>query len=145
MSTTPTEWISSNFVQRNFPTNNVNIHDTLTKMYIYLNMPGVKPDSVDIEIYNNSIFVTGERLCELDESNYIDILSEYEYGQISKRIDIPICISSRESVTVKLELGVLCITIDKRIEERNIFTMRIQNGNEEDDDEDEDEDDGSVS
>ena len=152
-------WISQGFNDNIQQNNTVNILDTSTHMYIYMNMPGVKPETVDVEVYNNTIIVTGDCSCPLNHPEYTEISKEYNYGRIHRRIDIPICVSSRDNVVIDLKLGVLSIAINKILEQRNIFTMRIiatpsgegqgqeeeeEEEEEEDEDEDEDEDEEEI-
>jgi len=151
-------WLAQSFLdtqlQDHTPIQRVNILDTANIMYVCLVVPGVSPGSIDVDFYNNTIFIKGVMTSPISESSCVEITREFGYGEFERRIEIPICVSSRDSVSIKLDLGILCIMIDKTVEERNMFRVRLPGVSRdeeysEDEDEDEDEtqrhDNGSVS
>jgi HSP20 family molecular chaperone IbpA len=90
---------------------------------IRIDIPGVKPDSVDIDFFNNTIEISGIRDDCLEEGNSLS--NEIIYGKFTKKIKIPISVVNRESVNVYCDNGVLDITINKKNEERNNFKIRL--------------------
>jgi HSP20 family molecular chaperone IbpA len=110
------------------------------KIKIFGYIPGVNLSTLSVDFYNNVLEVKGERIKPYSRSS-LKYREEIIYGPFNKNIELPICITSPSSVLVsKTENGVLEIVIDKRNEERNRFSVNVQNEEEEDDiEEDEDE------
>ena len=100
--------------------NNINIT-------IYVDVPGVESKSLDIDFYNNKIEITGNRE---KPYNLNSIKQEILYGDFTRKINIPISVTNRNSVKVSCKNGVLKITIDKVNEERNRFTVNLEENNE---------------
>lgn len=100
-------------------------NDTHLVMYIYL--AGVNKDDIKIDFYNNKLTIKGRR-----NQPFINTeckISENVYGPFERSITIPISVTNQSSVTLSNENGVLKICIDKRIEERNRFTMSCVSDN----------------
>ena len=126
-----------------------------TTIHLYVNIPGVATDSLDVDFFNNYLEIKGERNRPFTAE--ADILkNEIIYGRFARKVTLPISVTSRESVKIHAENGVMVVTIDKAREERNRFSMRVGNGgvqtsgdasitlnsnNLDEEDEDEDEDD----
>jgi len=88
---------------------------------IYIDIPGINPNNIDVDFYNNKIEIAGERV-----KPYNDFLKkEIIYGSFKRRLTIPISVTSRDSVSVSALNGVLKITINKTNEERNRFSVRV--------------------
>jgi HSP20 family molecular chaperone IbpA len=106
----------------------VDIIEDVTTITVYVNIPGVKIDSIDVDFFNNRIEVKGERLRSYSNTDNI-IISKNEiiYGAFERKIILPISVTSRESVSIHAENGVLIIKVDKAREEQNSFSLRINN------------------
>jgi len=102
----------------------LDIIETESVIIIYVNIPGVKPSSIDVDFFNNRINITGER-CYPFMNNINIHHNEISYGCFERKVAIPISVTSRDSVNINFENGVLIIKIDKALEERNRFSMRI--------------------
>ena len=102
----------------------VDITETSTTISVYVNLPGVKPNSIDVDFYNNRVDIKGERPIPHSDTSSI-ITNEIMYGSFERKIMLPISVTSSESVTIKSENGVLIISIDKVREERNRFSVRV--------------------
>lgn len=102
--------------------------ETSNNINLYISVPGVKADSIDIEFYNNSITITGDRVCPYDLShNTTTVLKKHEiiYGKFTRKITIPLSVVNKQSVKTKLDNGMLSISIDKKVEEQNKFKVVI--------------------
>jgi len=92
---------------------------------IYMDIPGINPDSVEVDFYNNKVEVAGER-----SRPYNDFLKkEIIYGTFKRLITMPISVTRRDSVVVSASNGVLKITINRANEEMNRFSVRINENN----------------
>lgn len=92
---------------------------------LYIDIPGVDTSSIDVNFYNNKISITGTRKQPSETDSYTEIKNEVYYGDIKKNITIPISVVNRDSVSVKVENGVMKIVISKINEEKNIFNIRV--------------------
>ena len=92
------------------------------QMYIYVEVPGVNKDNIDIDFYNNklTIIVEKNRVYETPE------MSEIKYGRTERTIVLPICVTRKDTVEVTFKNGVLRIKINKLIEEENKFSVKIE-------------------
>lgn len=103
----------------------VDIIDKRTEINIYLNVPGVKPETIDVNFYNNIINVKAQRVRPYINTECSIFKNEIIYGIFERNIGIPISVTNRDSVRISLSDGVLFICIDKSIEERNRFSVRL--------------------
>lgn len=110
-------------------TPSVDIIESTSTITVYVNIPGVKPDSIDIDFFNNRVDIKGDRYRPFNYDNITIRKNEIIYGNFERKISLPISVTSRESVTINAEDGVLIITIDKAREERNRFSVRIGGSN----------------
>lgn len=102
----------------------LDITETSSEIIVYINIPGVKPNSIDIDFFNNRININGERSCPFTNNTNIHH-NEIAYGRFERKVALPISVTSRDSVNINFDNGVLIIKIDKAQEESNRFSMRI--------------------
>jgi HSP20 family molecular chaperone IbpA len=95
--------------------------DTIT---VYINIPGVKNDSIDVDFFNNKVIVTGERKKPFSDRTTL-VKNEIIYGKFERQIIIPISVTNRDNVKIISKNGVLIITIDKLSEEKNRFSLKV--------------------
>tara|TARA_Y100000389_G_scaffold203882_2_gene253926 strand:- start:631 stop:1092 length:462 start_codon:yes stop_codon:yes gene_type:complete len=97
------------------------------KIKIYACIPGVDLSSLSVDFYNNVLEIKGKRIKPYSRGS-IKYREEIIYGSFNKNIELPICITSPSSIIEsKTENGFLEIVIDKINEERNRFSVNIQN------------------
>lgn len=94
-------------------------------IYVYAEIPGVPENKVDLNFYNNTITIICDKPCPYEDSISTDIKTEITYGRLEKSVTLPICVTRSETVTASFSNGVLCIKINKLIEEANKFSVRI--------------------
>jgi len=99
--------------------------DNDNEISIYLMIPGVKNSSIDIDILNNRMMISGERETPYSESDYQIKRTEINYGRFQRVITLPISVTNQSSVSTQLKDGVLKVKIDKRIEQQNRFSVRV--------------------
>ncbi len=93
-----------------------------TNIIIYMELPGVNKENVEIDFFNNKL----EVICSRNKSYEITPKkSEIFYGDFQRKISLPIVVCNRESVKTSLKNGILTITINKTLEERNRFRMNV--------------------
>jgi len=101
---------------------NIDIIDIKTEYKIFCDLPGIDSNSIDIDVYNNILTINGER-----KKNYIGsvIKTELVYGKFKKDVKLPIAVTNKDNVSVNYIDGVLIVTIDKKKEERNRFSFKL--------------------
>jgi HSP20 family protein len=89
---------------------------------IYMELPGVNKESIEIDFFNNKL----EVICSRKKLyNTVAKKNEIYYGDIQRKITLPMSVSNKDSVKTTLKNGILTITINKTLEERNRFRVNI--------------------
>jgi HSP20 family protein len=108
----------------------VDIIEDSVNITVYVNIPGVNSESIDVDFFNNRVEVKGKRVRPYFETDNVAIRkNEIIYGAFERKILLPFSVTSRESVSINSENGVLVIKVDKAREEQNSFSLRISNSN----------------
>lgn len=102
----------------------VDIIETENEVVAYIDIPGIRESSIDIDFFNNRVDIKGTRICHYDNEAQVS-LNEIKYGTLERSIMLPISVTSRDSVSLSSNRGVLTISIDKEREAQNRFNMRI--------------------
>lgn len=92
----------------------VDIVEREKAFHIYADLPGVDPQSVEIELENNTLTLKGERVNQRDEETeksgeWLERVS----GKFVRRFNLPDTVDV-EAIAAKSEFGVLEVTIPKR-------------------------------
>jgi len=94
---------------------NMEVTETATSFKLKFDLPGFTKDQIKIDLHNNEIIVSGERLQEKtdlqDETK--EHVSEIFYGSFYKTFSFPTEIEA-EGVQAKYDNGVLNLTVEKR-------------------------------
>ena len=98
---------------------------------VYMNIPGVNNDSIDVDFFNERVVVTGERKRPFSDEMSV-VKNEIIYGSFERHINLPISVANRDSVKISSNNGVLVIVIDKTRENRNRFSLRVPSSSIED-------------
>ena len=91
---------------------------------LYMNIPGVNNDSIDVDFFNERVVVTGERKRPFSDEMTV-VKNEIIYGKFERHVNLPISVSNRDSVKISSNNGVLLIVIDKTRESRSRFSLRV--------------------
>ena len=112
----------------------IDILESEDKLQLFMLLPGVPKSSIDIDFFNNSVSVKGERVCSdfYTSTGVSQLRKEIIYGNFERKITLPISITRRESVSITMEDGVLIISIDKTIESHNRFSVKVAQNSESD-------------
>jgi len=108
----------------NFLSPRVDIIENDTFIIIYMEIPGIPDESIQVDFFNNQLKIRADNIKPYD-NRYTVKKNEIIYGPFEKIINIPICVTSRESVNIKAEYGVMKIEINKLNENRNRFSVRV--------------------
>ena len=99
----------------------VDIINDETNIIVYVDIPGIATEDLQIDFLNNKVEISGERIKPYNTH----ISKEIIYGSFNRKIILPISVTNSNSVNVTAKDGVLKIVINKEIEERNRFSVSI--------------------
>ncbi len=91
----------------------VDIYEDAQKLALTFEVPGIKPENVDVRVENNTLTVKGERTFSNDqkEENFRRI--ERRYGSFVRSFTLPQTVDT-EGVSARSEHGVLMIELPKK-------------------------------
>ena len=116
--------VLTEYLQQQKYTPPIDIIDNAREIILYVTMAGIDADSIDVDFFNNAVNIKGERLKPYQEAECVIHKNEIIYGLFIRTVNLPISVTSRESVDIKFDNGVLIIRIDKIREARNRFSIR---------------------
>ncbi|HEY3395062.1 MAG TPA: Hsp20/alpha crystallin family protein [Lacipirellulaceae bacterium] len=90
----------------------VDLSETDTAVEVRMDLPGVKPDDIDIQVSGNILSVTGQRQEEKEEKGRTFHRVERHSGSFSRAITLPAAVNESE-VAAEYRDGVLAITLPK--------------------------------
>jgi HSP20 family protein len=83
---------------------------TPDEIVIVANMPGVKPENVEITLEGDTLTIKGERPAPMENVDYV--LQERPYGMFQRTLNINIPVDSGKA-EAKYENGLLTLTVPK--------------------------------
>jgi HSP20 family protein len=87
-------------------------------VYLQLQVPGLKPEEIDVQVTAYYVVISGERKEEQTTEEGGTKRSEFRYGKFHRAINLPVKID-RDSVHAKYENGILKLTLPKAEDDRN--------------------------
>ncbi len=90
----------------------IELQETETELLLKAQLPGIKPEELDIQVSENAVFLAGEHQEEKKTDEKGVFRSEFHYGQFKRVVPLPTTIQ-RERVTAKMESGLLTLTMLK--------------------------------
>ena len=106
---------SDNEMMRGAWSPSVDIYENKDQIVLEVELPGMKPEDVDISIENNLLTIHGERKFEKkdEQDNFHRV--ERSYGSFTRSFTLPPTVSS-DNVDATFENGMLRLTLTKREE-----------------------------
>jgi HSP20 family protein len=96
----------------------LDLSETDTTVEVRMDLPGVKPDQVDVQVSGNLLTVSGERKEEKEEKGKAFHRIERRCGSFARSITLP-CPVQEEKVEAQCRDGVLSITLPKTDEAKS--------------------------
>lgn len=90
----------------------IELQETETELLLKAQLPGIKPEELDIQVSENAVFLSGEHQEETKTTEKGLFRSEFHYGQFKRVIPLPAAIK-REHVKAEMVLGLLTLTMLK--------------------------------
>ncbi len=93
----------------------VDIYEDAQKLSLRLEVPGLRPEEVDIHVENQTLTVRGERKFKNEEKEENFHRIERRYGSFTRTFSLPLTVDT-EKVQANYEHGVLSIELPKKPE-----------------------------
>jgi len=93
----------------------VDVYEDAQALVLKLEIPGVKPEDLDVRLENQTLTVKGERKLEgdLKQENFHRI--ERRFGRFARTFTLPPTVDT-EALTASYDAGVLTVTVAKKAE-----------------------------
>lgn len=87
-------------------------------LYLKLEIPGMQPDDLNVEVTAESVSISGERKSESKTEDHGVTRSEFRYGRFQRTIPLSARIKNTD-VAAEYKDGILHLTMPKAEEEKN--------------------------
>lgn len=94
------------------------LEETADNYQLRLEVPGMQPNDLDIDVTAESVSIKGERKSEKTEKNNGGTHTEFRYGQFQRVIPLPGRIDN-QNVTAEYQDGILHLTLPKAEDEKS--------------------------
>ncbi|MBD2252482.1 Hsp20/alpha crystallin family protein [Nostoc parmelioides] len=94
------------------------LHETAEAIHLKLELPGIDPKDVDLQVTDKAVYISGERKSETKTEDKGVIKSEFQYGKFQRVIPLPARIQNT-NVTAEYKDGILNLTLPKAEAEKN--------------------------
>lgn len=94
-----------------------NLAETETAYEVTLDLPGVKPEEVHVEMRNGELWITGEKKEEKEEKGKAFHRLERTYGRFERLLPLPGTVNE-EKIEAAFKDGVLKVTLPKAAENK---------------------------
>jgi HSP20 family protein len=88
----------------------VDAYATTEEIVVVANMPGIKPEDVEITLEGDTLTIRGERPAPLENVNYV--IQERTHGAFQRTLNINVPVDA-DRAEARLENGLLILTIPK--------------------------------
>lgn len=92
---------------------------------IYMEIPGVSKNNLNIEVYSNKLKIIGKKICPYVIEEFRNKKIGINYSDIKQNITLPLAVTNESNITVKIIDGILWIRINKEEEKMNKFNVTI--------------------
>jgi HSP20 family protein len=102
----------------------LDVYQTDNAIVVKANLPGVKPDEVDIVILGDILTIKAERKEDKEVKDKDYVRKENHYGMISRSISLPVEVKAEKSEAV-FDNGILTLTLPK-VDEVKLKQIKVQ-------------------
>lgn len=103
----------------------VELEDTADHYLLHLELPGLNPEDVNIEVTADSVSISGERRSETRSDERGVTRSEFHYGKFQRVVPLPGRINN-QAVKADYQQGVLTVMLPKAEEEKHkVVTVQV--------------------
>jgi HSP20 family protein len=90
----------------------VDFTESETQYEVKVDLPGLKPEEVKVELRNGDLWISGERQEEKEEEGKTYHRIERRYGEFRRVLPLPVEVSE-EKIEARVENGVLTVRVPK--------------------------------
>lgn len=94
------------------------------EMVVYAEIPGMKPEDVDVEVADGILTIKGERKSDVEETKEGWLIRERSYGMFERSLALPDGVEP-EKVTADYKNGLLEVHVPKAPEALKPATVRV--------------------
>lgn len=105
----------------------VELHEGDNSIQLKMELPGIKPEDLNIEVTEDAVSIAGERKSETKSEQKGVVRSEFRYGTFRRVIPLPSRVKNTD-VTANYQDGILHLTLPKTDAERNRVVKISLNG-----------------
>jgi HSP20 family protein len=105
-----TEWNGEQLPRLMTPS--LDLSETDDSLQVRMDMPGIKPSDIDIEVIGNTLRISGERKEEKEEKGKMYYRMERHYGTFARMVTLP-CEVNENKIEAECHDGVLTLTLPK--------------------------------
>ncbi|MBF2067037.1 MAG: Hsp20/alpha crystallin family protein [Calothrix sp. C42_A2020_038] len=105
----------------------IEMNETAEALELKLELPGMEPKDLDIQVTENSVYISGERKQESKTDENGVTRSEFYYGKFQRMIPLPTRIENTQ-VKADYKDGILNLTLPKTQQEKNKVVKVSLNG-----------------
>jgi HSP20 family protein len=88
----------------------LDVYVTANEIVLLANMPGIKPENVEITIEGDTLTIRGERPAPLENVDYV--MRERTFGKFQRTLNVNVPVDA-DKAEAKFENGLLTLTIPK--------------------------------
>lgn len=88
------------------------MEETADAIHLKLEVPGLEPENIEIEVSEDTVAISGERKSEEKITEKGMIRSEFHYGRFERIIPLPMHVQN-DKVKAKYKDGILILTLPK--------------------------------
>lgn len=96
---------------------NVDVYEKDNNLVVEVDLPGFRPEDIEIEIKNNNLIIRGETKEEKERKEKNFWQKERKYGKIQRTINLPLAVNE-EKAEAEFKDGVLKIILPKKEEDK---------------------------
>jgi HSP20 family protein len=94
------------------------IHTDRDNVYLQLEVPGLQPEQIEVQVNAHSVVINGERHGAENVEGQGIKRSEFRYGKFHRKVNLPVKVQL-DLVQAKYEHGILKLTLPKAEDEKN--------------------------
>ncbi len=90
----------------------LDLHEDKDNLYVRVELPGMKKESINLSLHDNTLSISGERLHEKKHEESEIYRSERYYGRFQRTVGLPVMVEP-DKVKAQYRDGILSITLPK--------------------------------
>ena len=94
------------------------LYETADALHLKIEVPGLSPEDIDIQVTPEAVAITGERHAETETEEKGMMRSEFRYGKFQRVIPLPVRIQNHH-VEGEYKNGILNMNLPKAEEEKH--------------------------